>query len=355
MGPSAVALDRCRTLLDRLGSAQLSLEEYAGTALPALRRAAGFDGWCLQLTDPDSRLPMTVAHNDAPLGDRLAQFWWFEFHGSGGAEPGRTARATVLAATTRRDVAGARRYTELLRPGGVADELRCSLVTDRMRWGSVALFRSQAAQRFTDADAAAVTPLLETLAAGARHAWAASAPVRDASAAAEPGTLLYGRDGTLISQTPAAGHWLGQLDGSYSMISAMLTMLETTPAASLRTRTVTGIWLRISGGRLIPEAGTATVAITIQEATPTEITPLLLRAYALTPRQRAVARLVLAGQSGPQIAAALHLSQHTVNDHLKAIADKTRVRSRGHLTAVLTGAPLAAPGDHHRHGTTSCA
>lgn len=342
MSASSIAIDRVGTLIDRLSTAEVSLQEYAAAALPVLQRAVGFDGWCLEIADPDSSLPIAVAIGDPPLGDRLPQFWRFEFERSSHSVAGQLP---ALAAAAHRDPLGARRYAELLRPGGVADELRCWFVVDRICWGSLGLFRSQGGSPFTEAEASALTGLQGPLAAGALRAWVTTAPVAADTVPAEAGTLLYGRTGALISQTPAARRWLGQLGAGNPMIVAMLAMLEIRPAASLRTRTPTGTWLRVSGGRLLPQAGAATVAITIQPAAPAEITPLLMLAYGLTPRQRAVARLVLAGRSSQQIAATLHVSHHTVNDHVRAVAEKTGVRSRGQLAAVLTGLPLASADD----------
>jgi DNA-binding CsgD family transcriptional regulator len=342
---STLAIGRAGTLIGRLSGADLNLTEYAAAALPALQSGVGFDGWCLELADPGSSLPIAVAYDDPPLGDRLPQFWQFEFAGAG---RGPAPRLPVFAAACRRDPTGARRFAELLRPGGVADELRCWFVVDRIRWGSLGLFRSQGGRPFSEEDAAAVTEVLAPLAVGVRRAWFTADLPSGKADMTEPGTLLFGRTGALVSQTSAARHWLSQVDASYSMVLAMLAMLETTPTTSLRTRTATGTWLRLSGSRLLPPAGAATVAVTVQPAVPAEITPLLMRAYGLTPRQRTVARLVLTGQSTRQIAAALHVSHHTVNDHVRAVADKTGVRSRGQLAAVLTGLPPTAADDRER-------
>jgi DNA-binding CsgD family transcriptional regulator len=56
----------------------------------------------------------------------------------------------------------------------------------------------------------------------------------------------------------------------------------------------------------------------------------------LTLRERDVALAVIRGETTRQIADALYLSPWTVQDHLKAIFDKTGVRSRRELVAQLT-------------------
>jgi DNA-binding CsgD family transcriptional regulator len=45
---------------------------------------------------------------------------------------------------------------------------------------------------------------------------------------------------------------------------------------------------------------------------------------------------VLDGRSSKQISRSLDLSQHTTNDHLKAIYRKIRVSGRGELVATLS-------------------
>jgi DNA-binding CsgD family transcriptional regulator len=105
------------------------------------------------------------------------------------------------------------------------------------------------------------------------------------------------------------------------------------PARS-RARTVDGRWVVLHGTQLGdgPEARTAVI---IEPARPAELAELIVLAYGLTRRERAVTRLVIQGQSTGEIARTLHLSPFTVQDHLKVVFDKVGVRSRRQLVATV--------------------
>jgi DNA-binding CsgD family transcriptional regulator len=77
--------------------------------------------------------------------------------------------------------------------------------------------------------------------------------------------------------------------------------------------------------------GRRRTAIIIQPATPAAVAPRVTLSYGLSERESQVTRLCMDGLSTRQMANALALSPHTVQDHLKSIFAKTGVRSRSEL------------------------
>ena len=68
----------------------------------------------------------------------------------------------------------------------------------------------------------------------------------------------------------------------------------------------------------------------------------------LTPQETRVATLVAAGMSNLEVAAALHVSVHTVKTHVKNILDKLQLRSRWQL-----GESAGGPGPSLARGAKS--
>jgi DNA-binding CsgD family transcriptional regulator len=104
--------------------------------------------------------------------------------------------------------------------------------------------------------------------------------------------------------------------------------------ARARVLSRSGHWLTIHGFGMRERAGNANrIAIVIEPAKAAETAPIMLEAYQLGPREQQVSRLVARGLPTREIAAALHLSAHTVRDYLKQVFEKVGVSSRGELVA----------------------
>ena len=57
----------------------------------------------------------------------------------------------------------------------------------------------------------------------------------------------------------------------------------------------------------------------------------------LSPRELEIVRLIARGESGPEIAAELHIAHDTVRTHVRNAMKKTGARSRAHLVAKVLG------------------
>ena len=76
-------------------------------------------------------------------------------------------------------------------------------------------------------------------------------------------------------------------------------------------------------------------AVTIEEARPPEIVPLLMMAHGLTARETRIVQAMMRGDATHAIAQSLHLSPYTVQDHFKSIFAKFGVSSRREVASRL--------------------
>ena len=102
----------------------------------------------------------------------------------------------------------------------------------------------------------------------------------------------------------------------------------------LRVQTKTGRWATLHASWMSSPTGDR-VAVIVEEASAAEVAPMIMAAYGLSERERTTTGLVCQGLSTKQIAEHMHLTTDTVQDHLKAIFDKTGVHSRGELVATI--------------------
>jgi DNA-binding CsgD family transcriptional regulator len=336
--------NRCREFIEDLSQADLAWDAFCDEAVPRLRAAVGFDCWCLTLCDPGNALPAHGVAYTPPVFAALGRFWQIEYQLPDVNKHAWLARdhrhVGILSAATGSDLVRSTRWQQLLGPGGLGDELRASIIADHACWGAMTFSREQRAGPFADDDAEFVTGLMPALAAAAQGAW--RAPSRPgAKPVTQPGVIVISQAGQITAATPIAGVWLDRMGPDYlSRVHALTASLRAgqqagvSPAATLRTRTRDGQWIELHAAPL-SSSGHGDVAISVQAARPETMTAILMRAYALSRRERQVAMLLLRGLSATEIAAALHISGHTARDHLKAIYAKTGARGRGRLAVRL--------------------
>jgi DNA-binding CsgD family transcriptional regulator len=275
----------------------------------------------------------------------------------------------VLSEATLRELHRSPRYRDMLTPMAMGDEMRAIFVTDAACWGTLCLHREQAEAEYTSAEAAYLSQLAPHIADGLRKALL----LDNASLAKTPdgsGVLILAEDLSIVALNAAAEYWLMELlemeHGDRHMLPVTLRTVvaglqaverrivaaDFTPKVRLRTRS--GHWLVVYASRLKSSANQEQISVIFEIAQPAEIAPLIMQAYDLTRREGEITQCVLRGWSTSEIAARLHISQNTVQDHLKAIFEKVAVGSRGELAARIftqqyqpqfqAGAPLDASG-----------
>jgi DNA-binding CsgD family transcriptional regulator len=242
-----------------------------------------------------------------------------------GGKPARSARHRTLNAISDLD-----------------EELRAVFYAGARPWGNLQLNRHTGAAPFTDADLAflrAASPL-----AGVALRRALLEEPGQTDPARGPGVILLDADGTILSATGEADAWLQELADGWRgehvdilihpelLMMSLATLSEEGGSRRVRLRTRNGTWVIAHASAM---KNTDHVALVIEPAKASEIAPIVIEAYALTPREVEVTRLVARGLSTDEIAARLFLSRHTIRDHLKAIFEKVGVSSRGELTSKL--------------------
>jgi DNA-binding CsgD family transcriptional regulator len=339
---STWTLDRSRAAILRLCRAGLDWQAFAAEAVPHLHRAIGFDCWCMSLNDPDTDLPAGAASANPVLAAQQPRFWQLEYQVPDVNKHVVLARGPdkigVLSLATSGDLARSARWAELLGPGGLGDELRAALAIRGLTWGDLAVYRERGAPPFTADQAEWVAGLVADLGGAARAAWAAGRLAAGVPGLG-PGTIVVTHDATPLSMTAAARQWLDHLGPTQATatICGLVAKAGTDAheSAWVRMRTRDGHWVALHAARLSGADGN--VAISVQPAHPVEVVPLLMRAVGLSARERDIVSLVLAGLPTEDIADRLHISPHTVQDHLKAVYAKTGVRSRRLLAAWCSG------------------
>lgn len=244
----------------------------------------------------------------------------------------------VLSQATSGDVATSPRWREVLRPAGYGRELRVVFRHAGATWGAATVHRATERPDFGPDEAALFTSLSPVVAEGLRRlvvADRAAGPGPDG-----PGLLLVGPDHVARPGTPAGEQWLDLLGvpRGATRHTALLTLGELATGGGTASRRVR---LRASDGRwvtLFAEPMTArdgTFAVIIEPSRPADIAVVVALAYGLSARESELVLALARGEGTDQIASNLHISPHTVRDHLKTIFDKTDVGSRNELIARL--------------------
>ena len=100
-----------------------------------------------------------------------------------------------------------------------------------------------------------------------------------------------------------------------------------------RTTIAPGHWISVQAARLGDD-----IAVTLGPVEQRERWTLFCRTHGLSGRETQIVICLAEGDDTHTLAARLHLSEHTIQDHLKAVFAKTALNSRRELIALARGA-----------------
>lgn len=344
---TAGVLDR----VERLCRQPLTSKELRERVLDVLGRAVPFDAHVWLLTDPVTTVgtsplaavPMMPWSQLPELGRNrylTTVNRWPELRRSA------TPAASLLTATGG-DPSRSMLWRESLQGLGVTD-VASAVFADRFgSWAWLDLWRC--GETFSADEVALLGRLCAPLAEGLRLAQSRTF-VEDAERLelAGPAVVLLGPGLEVLSLTATASAALRELNppgevaipdpipaAAMHVGAALLAVEAGVPVGPpwSRVHLGGGCWVTLRAERLT-DGG---IAVTIETSTPAERREVFALAHGLSPREREVLGRLATGADSRSMARALMLSEHTVNDHVRAVLAKTGSATRQVLSSRIAG------------------
>lgn len=330
-----------RSAVERLCRGAVDERELRVAVLDLLVPALRLDAWAWLLTDPETAVgtsPVAVVPWPAELPRQVR----WKYLSAVNRWTALTGPVGLLHDATGGDLARSPVWREVLAGHGVTDAASVVLRDRWGTWGFLELWRT--GPTFDTADAELLGDVAPLLTSALRRL---TATRFDGSAhlGATPVVLVLSPELEVRAQTPETEDLLRRLlpppPGAPAVpavaynVAAQLLAVEAgvdTGAPSARLCAGPGRWLTATAARL----GTD-IAVTLSASTPGERRDVFVRAAGLSLRERELVGYLAEGFDTREVAARMLVSQHTVQDHLKAVFDKTGVRSRRELLARAAG------------------
>jgi DNA-binding CsgD family transcriptional regulator len=244
-------------------------------------------------------------------------------------------------------------YREVLGPAGIGD-IASIVFRDRFGiWAFLDLWRFDVDAPFTDGELAILAEDVATITDALRRCQARSfdepspTPQRPG-----PAVLFLSPELEVRGQTPETDGYLRALlppdadrqpvpAGAYNVAAALLAHeagIHPHPPVA-RVRLVGGLWLTFRAARVDSSrpAAERDIAVTIELTSLAERRTLYARSHGLTGRETELLERLARGADTRTVARELYLSEHTVQDHLKSIFEKTNTRNRRTLLSRIAG------------------
>jgi DNA-binding CsgD family transcriptional regulator len=330
----------------RIAEDDLATQELLEQVSERVERVVPTDGYFLAATDPETTLSIGLGVVKELPDEWCQPTWDYEFHVPDFVKFSDIARSGRAVADIHEATGGrperSPRFRDYSAGTGYEAELRVAFTIGEAAWGIGQLNRAGPGAGFSGEEKDWLERAAPLIARGLRRALLS--PPEDVPVNPRAGIVLLDREGTVVSATREAEEWLDQLDPALlaggpsnvplpfhavGLAARMRAAHESgEPAVRARMRTLRGVWLLMHGA---PLEGTDQLALIIEPAKSGDVAPLIVEAYELTPRELDVTRAIARGLGTAEIAAALHLSAHTVRDHIKVVFEKVGVSSRGEL------------------------
>jgi DNA-binding CsgD family transcriptional regulator len=338
--------ERARAAIARLCESAMPTRQLRAEVLGQLQTAIGFDFYVFVLTDPTTCVGCDPLA-EVPFTAELPRLIRLKY----ATAVNRWTTLTDPPVALLHDATGGHPersplWREMLARADVAD-VASVVFRDRFgSWGFLDLWRCAPHPAFTGVDAAFLAATAPVVTEGLRRCQAALFVDHPGGASHhEALVLLLSPELTIRAQTQQAGDYLRQLlptEAGVSPIPAavynvagQLAALEAGvddhPAAAT-VHLGEGAWVTLRAAR-IEDGAPGDVAVTIDDASRAVRLSIFGRAFGLSTREGELLAVLAGGADTRQAATQLHLSQHTIQDHLKSIFDRTGCRSRRELLA----------------------
>ena len=349
---STWARTRARERIAALGAAALGDRDLRRQVLAVLREVIDFGPYVWLLTDPVTTVG-TAPLAEVPCITELPALIKAKFATTVNrwtALRRQACPAGLLSDAADGDLTRSRVWREVMSRHGIGDVASAVFADQYGCWGFLDLWRQDAIERFTAADAEFIASIAAPLTSALRECQARTfvEPAALHRHDAGPVVLTLDEDLQITSRTAASQAWLNVLlppepderavPASVYNVAAQLLAgeegIDDHPAWA-RTHLTGGFWLTLRAARLspddepaVPADRGATLAVTIEEASAAERLDLFSRAFALTAREHELLGLLATGGDTRAMARQMSVSQHTIQDHLKSIFTKTGAHDR---------------------------
>nr|MDQ4041852.1 helix-turn-helix transcriptional regulator [Actinomycetota bacterium] len=354
----AWTVERLIDEIDLLGSRGLPRQEFFAELAPRLRNVIDNDASCWHTLDPHTRLMTSdspdeliergiFAPGEAPAAGELlvrSEYIVEDVNTFAGLAARRVPVGRLDHVTSGAPETSAR-YRDLLLPAGIPHELRAAFVIRGRVWGAVHIARRATSGPFEQRDVDALAGITGAIARGIRASLRFDA-ARRVTGVEAPGLVVLGPRDEIELITPPARQLLASIrsdrpaypdDAVATPVLALASFIRCTPGGAHRGSNVITVpgsdgWITLHASLPGPP-GDGRVAVVLERAAAARSATVRLEAFGATAREQEVATLLARGLSRAEMAEALVVSPHTVEDHVKSLYNKLGVTSRQELVA----------------------